>query len=78
MEALSAYVDEEVESLLSTAVADLSAHQAVPGREEILGRINKQKFVEFFNKYKRARGAKWAFVPSPYELKGRVLADLRQ
>ena len=77
VETLCAYVEHVVEPRLSAAVAGLSTGQMVTEREQILQTITKEDFSDFFQRFKQSQGPRFAWTPSPYEMKGRLLDGLR-
>lgn len=72
-EALCSFISKEVEPQLVSAIAGLSTNDAVPGRDEILNSITKEKFLEHYEAVKEGKvasgHAEWADLPDPYKVK---------
>lgn len=72
MEAICAYIRDEVEPRLQHAIEGLKSGQLVDQREADLNTITREDFGRFYNSYKDARSGSdpaWTIADSPYEIK---------
>ena len=71
LEALCAYINDEVEPRLHNAVSGVKSGELVSRREATLNTITRRDFISFFRGCKSAKSSanqEWSGLCSPYEI----------